>query len=367
MINPRQHRVRCCRPWFVFAGCAALTLGACSANRGGQNGPPPVAVSVATPVQQVFHTQVAAFGQLAVDSRNATSLNLPQAGQILSIDVVAGQRVKRGEPLLTLQTDPAARSAYLQARNAVSTARDDLARSERLFANKLATNTQVDAARKTLADAEATLAAQEKLGGVEVAATLKAPTDGVITALDVQLGQRTPAGARLLEFAPRTAMTAQLGVEPESASRIRPGMAVSLRPVYAAQDAPPLGGTVALVGASVNLATHLVNLVATLDKPVQLSTGTAVSACIDVGQFKAWAIPRDALQSDAQGSYLFQIEHGKARRVDVKVLLPGGSPVAVAGAIDPHAPVITLGSYEVSNGDGVTAASAGPAQGSATR
>lgn len=353
MTRPERHRIRCHRLALAFAGGAALVLGACSANRGGQSEPPPVAVSIATPVQQMFHTQVAAFGQLAADSRHATALNLPQAGQILAIEVVAGQRVKRGEPLLKLQTDPAARSAYLQAWSAVSTARDDMVRVERLHTSKLATNSQVDAARKTLADAEAALTAQAKLGGAEVVATLKAPADGVVTSLDVQRGERTQAGARLLEFAPRTAMTAQLGAEPASASGLHAGMAVSLQPVYAAQGAPPLGGTVALVGDSINPATHLVDLVATLDEPVALPAGTAVSARIDAAQFKAWAVPRDALQSDAQGSYVLQIEHGKARRVDVKVLLPDGSPVAVAGSIDPRAPVITLGSYEVADGDAV--------------
>jgi RND family efflux transporter MFP subunit len=358
----RRHRLA-----LAFVGGVALVLGACSADRSGQGEPPPVAVSIATPVRQVFHTQVAAFGQLAADGRHAMSLNLPQAGQILAVEVVAGQRVKRGEPLLTLQTDPAARSAYLQARSAVSIARDDMVRVERLRTGKLATNAQVDAARKTLADAEAALAAQANLGGAEAVATLKAPADGVVTSLNVQRGERTQAGARLLEFAPRTALTAQLGVEPASASGLHAGMAVSLQPVYATQGAPPLGGTVALVGDSINPVTHLVDLVAALDAPVALPAGTAVSAHIDAAQFKAWAVPRVALQSDAQGSYVLQIEHGKARRVDVKVLAPDGSPVAVAGSIDPRAPVITLGSYEVSNGDAVTAAPAGSTRGGAAR
>jgi hypothetical protein len=53
--------------------------------------------------------------------------------------------------------------------------------------------------------------------------------------------------------------------------------------------------------------------------------------------------------------------------VDVKVLAPDGSPVGVAGALDPHAPVITLGSYEISDGDPVRGAPAAASRGAAAR
>jgi hypothetical protein len=97
-----------------------------------------------------------------------------------------------------------------------------------------------------------------------------------------------------------------------------------------------------------------VDVIATLDGDVRLPAGTALSGTIETTPFQAWAVPRNALQSDAKGSYVLQIEHGKAHRVNVKVPAPNGSPVGVDGALDPHAPVITIGSYEVSDGDAVT-------------
>lgn len=340
----------------LLASVVALSLAACSSNNRNPNAPTPIAVQTAMPVRQTFHTRVAAFGQLAADSRHSLSLSLPQAGQIVASDVVAGQRVKRGEPLLKLATDPAARSVWLQARSAVAVARDDLTRIERLHAGKLATNTQVDAARKALADAKATLVAQAKLGGAQAVVTLRAPAAGVITALDVQRGQRVTPGTTLIAFAPQAGLVAQLGVEPGVAGTLHPGMSVALHPVYAAHGTPPLAATIAMAGAAVNPATHLVDVIATLDKTATLPAGTALSATVTTTKFMAWAVPRNALQSDAHGSYVFQIEHGKARRVDVKVLAPDGSPVGVDGPLEAGAPVITLGSYEVSDGDAVHAA-----------
>lgn len=351
--------------WRSFAFVCGLlpALAACSSGGNSSKPQPPVTVETAMPRRQTFHTQVAAFGQLAADSRNALSLNLPQAGQIVATEVIAGQRVKRGEPLLKLETDPAARSAYLQAQSAVIVARDALSRTEHLHAGKLATNGQVDVARKALADAQAALAAQAKLGGAKPIVTLKAPADGVVTALNVQRSQRVTAGTVLIQFAPAAALVAQLGVDPGAASDIHSGMRVTVDPVYSARGTPPIAATVAMAGNAVNPQTHLIDVVAMLDAPTSLAPGTALSAKIATAKFTAWAVPRDALQSDAQGSYVFQIEQGKAHRVNVKVLAPDGSPVGVEGAVDPHAPVITLGSYEVSDGDAVKAAPSAAPQG----
>ncbi|HEX5354389.1 MAG TPA: efflux RND transporter periplasmic adaptor subunit [Rhodanobacteraceae bacterium] len=305
------------------------------------------------PKLETFHGRVAAFGQLAADSRNALALSLPHATQIVATEVLAGQRVRRGAVLLKLATDPATRSAYLQAKSALRVAHDNLTRSRRLHAGKLATNAQLDTARKTLADAQAAFDAQARLGGAQTTTALKAPADGVVTALDVQRGQRVAAGITLIQFAPAAALAAQLGVEPEAAAGVRVGMPVTIDRVFSRQGATPLHGTVAMVGDAVDPQTHLVDVVATLDDQASLVTGAALSATIDTSSFKAWSVPRAALQSDAKGDYLFQIEHGKARRVDVKVLAPDGSPIGVEGALDSRAPVITLGSYEISDGDSV--------------
>lgn len=354
---------------FAFIGGLILLLSACSSGQQINDTQTPVEVSTAMPVQQTFHAQVTAFGQLAADSRNALSLSLPQAGEITATDALAGQRVKRGDALLKLATDPATRSAYLQAQSTLKVTRDDLARTLRLQAEKLATNAQLDAARKAVADAQAALDAQAKLGGEQAAVTLRAPADGVVTTLNVQRGQRVAAGTALLQFTPNAALAAQLGINPGAAAEVHAGMPVTLEPVYAAKDVPPLHARVAMIGNAVNPQTHLVDVIATLDVKTPMPAGTALSASIATTPITAWAVPRDALQSDEQGDFVLQIEHGKAKRVDVKVLAPNGSPVGVEGTLDAREPVITLGSYEVSDGDLVhaSAPASNAPQGTAAR
>lgn len=330
-----------------------LLLAACSSGQPANTNPPPIEVNAVMPVRQTFHAKVAGFGQLAADQRKALSLSLPNSVRVVATEVVAGQRVQRNQALLKLETDPAIRSAYLQAQSALQVARDDLARTERLHAQKLATNAQLDAARKAVTDAQAALAAQAKLGGSQAVTILRAPAAGVVTALNAQAGQQVAAGTTLVQFSPTAALAAQLGVDPDAAADIRIGMPVTLDSVYARDGAPALHGTVAMVGEAVNPATHLVDVTATLDNHGALAAGTALSGVIATRAFKAWAVPRNTLQNDAQGDFVYQVVNGKAQRVPVKVVAPGGSPIGVDGAIVANAPVITEGSYEISAGDAV--------------
>src|SRR5690348_13136893 len=261
---------------FAFTCGLILLLGACSS--GSESDEPaqaPVAVQTAMPVRQTFHTYVEAYGTLSGDTRHAQTLSLPQAGQIVAAEVTPGRRVHKGQPLLRIATDPNTVSAYQQAVSTVNQARAELTRTQRLHDEKLATNSQLDAARKALADAQSALAAQAKLGGAQAVTTLDAPADGVVTALDVQLGERFAAGAKLVEFTPQIGLAAALGVEPEAAARLRTGMEVAIQPVYGAGS---LRGTVASVADALDPQSHLVDVLATVADPAGLPAGTALSA-----------------------------------------------------------------------------------------
>lgn len=338
----------------TFVACSLLVLAACSGGAPSDDeSQAPVAVSSILPARQTFHSYVQAYGTLSGDTRRAQALTLPQAGHVIAAEVTPGRRVHKGQPLLRIATDPGTVSAYQQAVNTVNQARAELARTQRLHDEKLATNSQLDAARKALADAQSAVAAQAELGGAHAITTLDAPADGVVTALDVQLGERVAAGAKLVEFTPQGALAALLGVEPEQASRIRPDMPVMLNPVYGATT---LHGNVISVADAVDPQSHLVEVLASVGDPAGLAAGSALSGKIAVARFQAWAVPRDALLNDDKGDYVFQVEHGKARRVDVQVVSAAGDPVGVEGKLDARAPVVTLGAYELSDGDAVKTA-----------
>lgn len=332
---------------------ALLALGllvACSKQAAAPPPPSSVAVTTAKPLQRSFSDSIEAYGVAQGDPRHARSISLAQGGQITAISVVAGQSVHTGAPLLTLTTDPLARTAFLQAQNALKLARSELDRVTRLAAQHLATQSQLATARKALADAETALAAQRQLGGAEAVQSVTAPADGVITAVPVALGDRVPANAPLLTFAPTSALIAQLGVQPGQAAQLRPGMPVTLRPVYGTRESAQ--GRLTMLGRALDPQSHLlpvqVSVPATL--AAQLVAGAALDAEIHTVSYTAWAVPRAAVLRDAQGHYLFQLDQGKAHRVDVQVRSPAGDTLGVDGPINANLPVIVMGAYELSDG-----------------
>ncbi len=349
----------------VLASALLVALTACSSS-GDSSGnqattAPPVEVSTATTRQRIFHTLVDGFGTFTGDARRTKTLTLPQAGQVVDTPITPGRRVHKGQTLLRLATDPTARSTYAQAVSALKQARDALTRTQRLHAERLATNSQLDSAGKAVSDATAALDAQARLGGAQAVASLSAPADGVIMALDVKLGERVAAGAKLIEFTPQLAFAAQVGVQPMDARRIHADMPATVTPVYATGSAS-FKGKVALVADAINPQTQLIDVLIDPDpgEEIGLAAGAALSAQIDVAQYTAWAVPRNALLDDDKGHYLFQIEQGRAHRVDVRLRSPDGDPVGVEGKLDAHAPVITLGAYELSDGAAVRASSSSP-------
>lgn len=310
-------------------------------------------VTTAMPVQRNFHDSVAAWGSAVADPHHARAISLGHGGQVIALQVSAGQTVKRGQPLLTVAPDPAARSAWQQAQTALTLASGELQRAGQMAAQHLATQSQVATARKALADAQAALAVQRALGDGAAQETVAAPDDGVVTTLSVALGDRFAANAPLLGFMPAHALIAELGVQPDAGTQLRVGMPVQLHGVYG--DGKAFEGKLSMVGRAIDPQTHLLPVQA--EMPVAASavlvTGAALQASIQSDDYAAWAVPRAAVLHDGQGDYLFQLDQGKAHRVDVQLRQPAGDTVGVLGKLDAKLPVIVQGAYEVDDGDTV--------------
>lgn len=310
-----------------------------------------VAVQTVAPTRATFHATVEAWGRAVADPARRRTLSLGHGGQVETLAVAPGQHVKRGQTLLTIAPDPAARAAVAQAQSAQTLARNELERTRQLAAQQLATQSQLAAARKNLADAEAALQAQRALGGGAASETLSAPSDGVVTTLAVARGERFAANAPLLGFAPDHALIAELGVPPVDGRRLRAGQTVVLDDVYG--DGTNLTGKLLVVGQAVDPQSRLLPLRASMPADAALADGTELHARIQVSDISSWSVPRAAVLHDDRGDYLFQVEGGKAHRVDVTLSSPDGDPVGVQGPLDAKARVIVQGVYELADGDRV--------------
>jgi RND family efflux transporter MFP subunit len=313
-----------------------------------QDAPAPADTVTAQVVTQPVHRQALpltldSFGEIATGKPD--SLSFPQAGQLTALPVVLGQHVRRGELLASLASDPNAVSAYAQAASAAAFARRELARQQELLNLQLATQSQVDAVRKQLNDAQAALAAQAKLGGELASAELRAPYDGIVNALPVAQGDRIAAGAAVVQLGRADRLRALLALEPAQSALVRSGTPVL-------DGTKPFEATIASTGDLVDPKSQMVTAIVELPEGVRarLVAGARVQAMIRLGQRDAWVVPRQAVLSDEQGTYLFQVRAGKAHRVAVTRIAEVGQLLGVDGPVDRASPVVVLGNYELNEG-----------------
>lgn len=308
---------------------------------------PAVQIETTSLRRQSLPDTVWGYGVVSPDTRSLDTISLPRPGQIVSLLVSAGQVAKKGAPLLEFSTGADAARGYRQARQAVDFAHGELVRIEELRTQQLATQSQVAAARKALADAEAALLAQEQIGAGRALERVAAPFDGVVVSLLAAQGDRVAAGTPVLKLARAGGQRVVVGIEPDDVRRVRPGMAVSVTPVF--EPGRQATGRVTQVFGMINPQTQFVDVLVEVHGD-GLLPGTRARAEIEIERKSAWVVPRSAVLRDAQGAYIFQVRAGRARRVDVQTGLERNGLIAVQGAFAADEPVVILGNYELRDG-----------------
>ena len=342
---------------FILLSLAALS-GVVAA--GGEAGTPAedapsVLVREQTLATRTLSATVAGYGRVQADPDQITSIALPHAGLVQDLWVRLGQRVKAGDPVLTLATAPAAQVAYQQAKASVDSARSGLSQTEKLFKQTLATRSQVADARRNLRDAQSQLAAQERLGTGESSKVLRAPFSGIVIQLSVTQGQRVQADTAAVQLASGQGLVVPLGVELEDIESVKPGQTVILSPVF--RPGVRIAAQVHEVHAMVDPTTHLIDVL--VNVPSRDSgafvLGEDLRGTIVVQQEHALAVSRSAVLQDAAGSYVFLDHAGRARRVAVTTGLEQDGWVAVKGPLAAGDAVVVLGNYELTDGMAVRA------------
>jgi multidrug efflux pump subunit AcrA (membrane-fusion protein) len=261
---------------------------------------PSAAVSTVTPVRGEIAQPVRAYGVVAASASNLVTVNLPYLARITRMLVQTGQRVARGTPLFVVQADPAAALGTAQARNAASLANGELHRTQQLFDAQLATASQLAAAKKAAQDAADALAAQQEVGASPGSRTIRAAQAGVVLQVQAGSGDQVQAGASILQIASEESAAGSrgnvlLGVEPADAARLHAGDMIALHGLSSALADASVSGRVALVGASIDPQTQLVDVAANVPLAnTPFMPGTHVRADLSAAPATYWIVPRSA-------------------------------------------------------------------------
>lgn len=159
------------------------------------------------------------------------------AGLVTQVHVQAGDTVARGAPLVTLSMPGLAdaQNALTQARLRSQLAASNAARDEQLFREGLiaesrlrATRSEAQAARASLAAAQAALflMGAGKVAGATI--TLVAPIAGVVTESVAEPGQRVNAGMALVKVADLSKLALEIPLSTAQARQVAVGQSVTV-------------------------------------------------------------------------------------------------------------------------------------------
>jgi RND family efflux transporter MFP subunit len=293
------------------------------------------------PLQEVSSV----YGLVQADPAAVFTIAAPRPLIVLRVLVRPGQVVTAGQPLAEVANTPAAELSWRQAADAVTFAQRDLDHAQRLFDRHLMASDQLDAARKTLADAQAALNAQRQQGADAQHQTLSAPAAAIVTSVPANPGDHLAQDAPMIVLARQGAVTARLTLEP-SATQFASGQAVTLRPVW---GGPTIASHLTQVAHAADPTSKTLDAVAPISGAAP-PIGSALEAEVVTGMHDALVVPRNSVVFDETGTHVFTIAGGKAHRVFVKVGRDHGDDVEVEGPLTAGQPVAVQGAYELQDG-----------------
>ena len=292
--------------------------GAAGANRRGGGGPVPVALA-GVEVRDV-PIRLRLVGR--VEAQSSVTLRSRVDGLIEAIHYAPGQRVRKGQPMVTLDARMArAQLAQAQANLArdranLEKARSDLQRTQGLVERGFVSSAQLDAARATMRSLEATVAADR--AAIDLATTqlgftrIVAPTDGIAGTVLAHPGNVAKANDTQLVIINKIQPANVSFSLPEArlAEVPRPGPQAKGPEVIASvpgDESGPHRGRLVFMENAVDATTGTIALRAEFaNRDERLTPGQFVEIALTLREIRgALVIPAEALQSGPNGAFVY--------------------------------------------------------------
>lgn len=351
---------------FFRAGAVCLAAGvllaACS--KPAPTEEPVRAVKVITVSVDNFQSGAEFAGE--VRARVESQLGFRVAGKITQRNVEAGQRVKAGQVLASLDPQDyrlaaeAARSAVAAAATNRNLAAADLKRYKELLEKNFIAGAEVerrqaalDAAQSQLEQAQSQLASQRNQAGYT---NLVADVSGVITNVSAEPGQVVAAGTPVFRIAQDGPRDVVFSVPEDKLAAIKAGSSVDVR-VWAGKDM--IKGTVREVAASADPVTRTFQIKVALDIKEPPALGTTVTiypAAFARSGMQVMKLPTTAFKQDGKTSAVWVVDPTTLtlKSQPVQIATADGNEVVVSGGLTPGMLVVAAGVHVLQPGQKVT-------------
>ena len=324
---------------------ALLVLAGCSTAEEAPEAAPTALVTLAPAQPGAIDEDVTLYGAVENGAFGRHVLAAPTEATILSIDAPVGSTVGRGQVVARLSASPTTRLDLARAQTDAQTANLALARAQRLRADGLASDADVETARAAARSANVT---RSSLAGRSGSLVLRAPAAGHVEAIGFAHGDLVPAGGAVATISDSGKLRARFGIDPALATRISPGTALR---ISTPDGAAPFSAPVLSVDPVVDAQTRLASVFVSVPPGSKIGAGATLTAQLPLaGGGGGLTIPYDALLDDAGQPYVFVVKGGVAHRRDVTIGAAGGDRVAIVKGVAPGDQVVTAGGTALEDG-----------------
>ncbi len=317
-------------------------------------GPQQVPVEAARATVGALAERVTGVGSLA--SNESVILRSEIAGRIVEIAFQEGQSVKKGDLLIRLD-DSIYRAELAETEARLELAKRNFARTEELYSNQIATGRSRDEARSNLDVGTAAV----ELAKVRLAKTeITAPFEGITGLRQVSVGDYITVGQDMFNLEDIDPIKVDFRISERYLPAIRVGQRIQIAvdaysgrsfdgEVYAIDPRIDEAGRSIVIRARVNNKENLLRpgLFARVDLVLELKPDALTVA-------EQAIVPRGA------GQFVYRIEDGKAKEVEVKLGTRRGGRVEILDGLKLDDVVVTAGHQKIRDGASVTVIESAP-------
>lgn len=251
-----------------------------------------VLVEVAIVRLDTLRETLLTFGTVVPAPGSARVFTAPFESIVSRLHVSRGQRVVVGQRLADIVPSPEARLMFESARSAATSERGRMSDVQQRLQLGLTTRDELLLQERALADADARWNAYAQwVDGLHITAA----SNGVVDRLPVSEGQRVPAGDLIVSSVAESRFEIALGIEPEDAPLVTPGLPVSVERLAGDVSKATIAGKVRSVSMAVDSATRLTSALVSPDvQSHTLLLGEYVRASVGVRSANGLVVPRSS-------------------------------------------------------------------------
>ena len=328
------------------------------------------AMEIGTPTEQDFDVTVKTAGKIDVPPQNRAKVTTFMGGYVKSTTLLVGDKVKKGQALLVLQSTEFLdiQKDYMEVAEQLTFLKSEYDRQKTLFDEKITSQKnylKADSDYKRAKAMHQSLRAKLMLlninpksveqGNLTSTITIFSPISGDIVIMNANVGMYVAPSDVILEIVDTDHLHLELAVFEKDILKVKIGQKITFKVPEASKDL--FNAEVHLVGKSIEGNDRTINIHAHLDDAIKqkLLTGMFVEAQIIVDSKKGLAIPSDALITENNKNFVLLLQNQKDGYSFKKVSVTIGEKsekfveIIPNSAINAESKILTKGVFDLTN------------------